>query len=171
MSKINKHNTSMPPVYSNLPFGEQLVLWAIRMWAKALNEDANISDVLRQGFRLAGVQDAFGFLDSIMYVLATAGNGVIDIRCPGCSKISADEHRIMGAIAVYQRQTDFKHCDPYLCFWLPPTALRIVREPAMKLAKALTNGGLILRSQSWVLAVPTDKLDVRTNVLESQTVH
>ncbi len=171
MPQTNKHHFSMPSVYSELPFGEQLVLWAIRMWAKALNEDANISDVLRQGFRLAGVQDAFGFLDSIMYVLATAGNGVIDVRCPGCSEISADEQHIMGAIAVYQYDTGVTHSDPYLCFWLPPTALRIVREPTMKLAKALKKGGLVLRSRSWILTVSTDKLNVRNTSFESQTVH
>ena len=108
----------MPSVYSDLPFGEQLVLWGIRMWAKGLNEDTNISDILRQGFQLAGVQDAFGFIDSLMYVLATSGKGVIDVRCPGCSEISTDEHRLLGAIAIYQCEIDLADGDPYLSCWL-----------------------------------------------------
>ena len=171
MSEINKLNSSMPTVYSDLPFGEQLILWGMRMWAQALNQDVNISDVLREGFRLAGVQDAFGFLDSIMYILATAGRGVIDIRCPGCSEISADEHRLLGAIAIHQCDFVLADSDPYLCLWLPPAALRIAREPTIKLAKALQRGGLALRSRTWVLDVVTDNLEISNTLAENHTIH
>ena len=171
MPQINKTDSSMPSVYSDLPFGEQLVLWGLRMWAKAFNEDTNISGVLREGFRLAGVQNAFGFLDSIMYVFATAGRGTMDIRCPGCSKISIDEHRILGAVASYQSVDTLAVSDPYLSLWLPTTALRIVREPTMQLASILKKGGLILRPRPWALNVKRDNFRTRVTSVDNHTVH
>ena len=171
MPEKTEPNLIMPSVYSDLPFGEQLVLWGLRMWVKAFNEDTNISDVMREGFRLAGVQEAFCFLDSIMYVFATSGRGALDIRCPGCSEISTDEHRIMGAIAIYQCEANLGDSDPYLRFWLPPAALRIVREPTMQLANTLKKGRLVLRPRPWILNVSADKLEAPLNFAESPTIH
>ena len=161
----------MPSVYSDLPFAEQLVLWALRMWAKAFTQDANISHILREGFRLAGVPDAFGFLDSIMYVFATVGRCVLDIRCPACSEISIDEHRILGAIAVYQYGDSRINSDPYLRYWLRPTALRIIQEPTIKLANALKKGNLMIRPRPWTLTISIESSGISARTSEYQTIH
>ena len=171
MIQTNKTGSAMPSVYSDLPFGEQLVLWALRMWSKAFTQDANISHILREGFRLAGVPDAFGFLDSIMYVFATVGRGVLDIRCPACSEISIDEHRILGAIAVYQYGDPRINSDPYLRYWLRPTALRIIQEPTIKLANALKKGNLIIRPRPWTLTMSIESSGISARTSEYQTIH
>ena len=101
MVNINQQDhASLAAVYSELPFGEQLVLWGIRMWVRAFNQGDNNHSVLQKGFSLAGVAEAYGALDAIMDVLSQSGQGVVDIRCPCCSEISFDEHRIIGALAA-----------------------------------------------------------------------
>ena len=171
MVQINKIDSTMPSVYSDLPFGEQLVLWGLRMWAKAFNRDANISEILREGFRLAGALDAFGFLDSIMYVFATAGRGVLDIRCPSCSEISIDEHRILGAIAVYQNGDSRLNSDPYLRCWLRPAELRVIQEPTIKLANVLKKGNLIIRPRPWALTISVERSGVSADTSDNHTIH
>ena len=171
MVHINKIDSTMPSIFSDLPFGEKLVLWGLRMWAKAFTQDTNISNILREGFRLAGVPDAFGFLDSIMYVFATVGRGVLDIRCPACSEISIDEHRILGAIAVYQYGDPRINSDPYLRYWLRPTALRIIQEPTIKLANALKKGNLIIRPRPWTLTMSIESSGISARTSEYQTIH
>ena len=51
-------HAAMAVALSDLPFGEQLLLWGIRMWVRSYNEGANIHNILHNGFKLAGVPTA-----------------------------------------------------------------------------------------------------------------
>ena len=134
---------------SDLPFGEQLFLWGIRMWVRAHNKGTNIHNILQNGFKLAGVPTALSALDTMMWIFTTSGRGVMDIRCPQCTEISLDEHRLMGAIAVLQLTEKVSDSDAYLTFWMPSTALRILRGPTSQLADAMKKSGLIIRARPW----------------------
>jgi len=91
---------------SDLPFAEQFLLWGIRIWVQAFNQGANSYETLGKGFCLAGAKGAHETRDDIMSIFVTSGHGVININCPQCSYITSDEHRIMGAVAAWQRETD-----------------------------------------------------------------
>lgn len=130
---------------SETPFSEQFLLWGIRMWAQAFNQGVNNYETLNEGFSLAGVKDAHEPLDYIMTIFATSGQGIININCPKCNRITIDEHRIMGAVAAWQRENDPLSGNAYISSWLPSTALRVMRRPAFQLAKTLRQGNLIIR--------------------------
>ena len=81
-----------PSTFIELPFGEQLMLWAMRLWMRGLRDGTPDQAILRTGFKLAGVPDAHPALDGLMTIITTAATDTIDIRCPQCADISADEH-------------------------------------------------------------------------------
>jgi hypothetical protein len=135
---------------SDLPFAEQLLLWGIRMWAYAFNQGVNNYETLNKGFCLAGANGAHEALDSIMSVFATSGLGIMNINCPKCEYISIDEHRIMGAVAAWQKEIDPLIGNAYISSWLPPAALRIICLPAHQLAKTLKQGNLNISLRPWL---------------------
>ena len=47
MQQIDKKESGLPTEFSDLPLGEQIVLWGFRMWAKAFNQNTNISYLLQ----------------------------------------------------------------------------------------------------------------------------
>ena len=171
MQQIDKKKPGLPTEFSDLPLGEQIVLWGFRMWAKAYNQNTNISYLLQEGFRLAGISEAFTYLNSLMHIFASSGKGSIDIHYPNCSNISIDEHRILGAIAAYQNDKDFNNCDPYLSFWLSPAALRMSRAPMLQLANTLKKKGLLFVPRPWSLTLSVDNLMNHTSPDDNHTIH
>ena len=157
MTRISsKGHGAMAMTLSDLPFGEQLLLWGIRMWVRAFNDGASIHNILQNGFKLAGVPTALGSLDTMMGIFASSGRGVMNIRYPQCREISLDEHRILGAIAVLQHMDQPSDSDPYLSFWIPSAALRILRGPTSQLAHIMKQGGLMIRTRPWVRNLRSD---------------
>jgi len=140
----------IPPAFAELPFGEKLVLWAVRLWVRAHTDDSGAHEFLNTGFKLAGANTAYPALDGLMTVLATAGYGNIDIRMPNCAEISHGEHRILGAIAAWQQGQGAQHAGMYLACWLPPAALRLAQDPLSTLADALGSAGLHVRPRPGV---------------------
>ena len=157
MTRISSTNQAVMAIaLSDLPFGEQLFLWGIRMWVRAHNNGTNIHNILHNGFKLAGVPTALGALDAMMGIFATSGRGVMDIRCPNCTEVSLDEHRIMGAIAVLQHTDQTSDSDAYLSCWIPPAALRILRGPTSQLTDIMKQGGLMIRARPWARILHND---------------
>ena len=140
--------------FRDLPFGEQLMLWGVRLWVQALRDEGNVHDLLCRGFRLAGAPGAHPALDDLLTIIATTARGNVDIRCPRCRDISVDEHRLMGAVAAWQYQAGAVVADTFLDAWLPPAGLRMARAPASDLAAALRGAGLMIRPRRWVHHAP-----------------
>ncbi|MAH83955.1 MAG: hypothetical protein CBB68_06270 [Rhodospirillaceae bacterium TMED8] len=140
--------------FSGLPFGEQLFLWGIRFWVQAHTRCVNYQDMLKNGFLLAGVPKAHGLLDSMMTLFTTAGNGTMDIRCPQCGDISADEHRILGAVAAFQKSTDERVIDSYIECWMSEAGLRFLPPVVCDLANQFKTNRLMLRPRPWAISLP-----------------
>ena len=170
MTRINSTDHAAMTL-SDAQFSEKLFLWGIRMWVRAYNDDANIHSILHNGFKLAGVADALGALDAMMDIFATAGRGVMDIRCPSCTEVSLDEHRIMGAIAVIQRTNQPSDGDVYLSYWMPPAALRILQGPTSQLAGIMKKGGLTIRARPWALNLHSDHEIALSTSSENRVLH
>lgn len=164
-------HAAMAMALPDFPFGEQLFLWGIRMWVRSYNEGANIHNILHNGFKLAGVPTALGALDAMMGIFATSGHGIIDIRCPKCTEVSLDEHRIMGAIAVLQHTDQPSDGEAYLSCWLPSAALRIVRGPSSQLADIMKQGGLMIRARPWARNLRNNHEIAKSEPLENHILH
>ncbi len=172
MTRISStDHAAMAMALSDFPFGEQLFLWGIRMWVRSYNEGANIHNILHNGFKLAGVPTALGALDAMMGIFATSGHGIIDIRCPKCTEVSLDEHRIMGAIAVLQHTDQPSDGEAYLSCWLPSAALRILRGPSSQLADIMKQGGLMIRARPWARNLRSDHEMVKSDASENHILH
>jgi len=172
MTRISStDHAAMAMALSDFPFGEQLFLWGIRMWVRSYNEGANIHNILHNGFKLAGVPTALGALDAMMGIFVTSGHGIIDIRCPKCTEVSLDEHRIMGAIAVLQHTDQPSDGEAYLSCWLPSAALRILRGPSSQLADIMKQGGLMIRARPWARNLRSDHEMVKSDSSENHILH
>lgn len=134
--------------FSDLPFGEKLILWAVRIWVQAIKQEANAQTVLRTGFKRAGAPDAHPALDDLMTIIATSAQCSIDVRCPKCSSISPDEQRLLGAVSAWQNEVNPYLADSFLCAWIPPSALRVARTPTAQLAQSLKIAGLAIRPRA-----------------------
>lgn len=131
--------------YGELPFSEQLIVWAVRFWVQALKNETNVQSELRTAFKLARAPDGHPALDDLMTIITVSAQQRIDIRCTKCSSISPDEERIIGAIAAWQHDYDESHINPYLSAWLPKAAQRVAQTPIKQLSCALSKAGLRLR--------------------------
>ncbi len=141
--------TGLNEEFELLPFGEQLLLWAIRLWVRAVKERTSISETLQRGFRLAGAPDAFWGLDDLMTIIGATAKTSIDIRCIRCPEISIDEHRLLAIVAAQQR--DGRDVERHLATWLPPSVLRYALGPVEVLAGALKSGNLQVRPRDSIL--------------------
>ncbi len=135
--------------FADLPFGEQLMIWAMRLWARTDTAKPQVHSLLRKGFALAGIEHAHGAFDSLMTLLTTATTRPIDIRCATCGTVSDDEQRLLGALADHQNPGSGLPGDTaaesFLSVWLPPAARRLAREPIGDLARTLARMGLMIR--------------------------
>lgn len=141
------------------PYAEQLALWSIRMWVRAYrSQDPEFFEALNQGLLLSDIQqDGVHALDAMMTILAVSTEASIDVRCPGCEKISLDEQRMLASMATLQkaqRDGTIGLPDPYLSVWLPRSALRMIRPPLSDFVQAFTSLELIIRPRPWILHLP-----------------
>ena len=172
MSRLEKTPTAKPnDAFLELPFEEQILLWGIRVWVRNYRNDSNSQNLLHIAYSRAGVPSAHTGLDTMMEMITSNGYGVMEVRCPSCTKISSDEMRLMAAIAACQHGSSLNDGDIYLKCWAKPATLRILRPAAQLLAKALKDGGLLIRPRPWSLSPPPPiKSNVSTH-LHSVAIH
>ena len=172
MKKIESLRQAKPEdAFLELSFGEQILLWGIRIWVHSYKNDTNSQSLLRLAFTHAGVSCAHSVLNTMMEMITAAGYGVMAINCPNCIKISDDEMRLMAAIAAWQHGSSQHDGDIYLKCWANPATLRILGPTAQLLANTLKEGGLLVRPRPWSLRpfIPSRR---STNTrLVSVTIH
>ena len=137
--------TTIPVEFSELPFSEQLVLWATRIWVRALKTETNAQGLLRTGFQRVRAPEARPALDDLLTIIAVSAQCDIDVRSTTCKSVSPDEQSLMGAIAAWQSHASVSVADSFLGAWMPPSAVRLARTPTAQLATALKDVGLTIR--------------------------
>ena len=158
-------------VFLELSFGEQMLLWGIRIWVTSYKNDLDTQNLLNLAYSHAGVPRAHVALDTMMEIITTNGYGVMDIRCPSCINISADEMRLIAAIAAWQNGSSPNDGDIFLEFWVKPAALRIMRPIARMLAKELKDGGLLIRPRALMHSSLLLSRQNTGNKMQSVTIH
>lgn len=131
--------------FNDLGFAEQLVLWAVRHWAKIRRDEGDPRRLLTEAFTHARAAAAAPALDRLLAIINATATCTIDVRCPNCAQVSPDELRLLGAIADLQRGDGGNQAVRFLSAWLPAAAVRGAQGPAASLASALAAGGLLLR--------------------------
>lgn len=171
MNKLERLPHPKPEdVFLELSFGEQMLLWGIRIWVRSYKNDLDTQNLLHLAYSHAGVPRAHVALDTMMEIITTNGFGVMDVGCPNCLNISADEMRLMAAIAALQHGSQHDG-DIYLKFWVKPAALRIMRPVARMLAEELKDGGLLIRPRLWMLSSLLLSRQDTDNKMQSVTIH
>ena len=172
MNKLERTPHAKPSdEFLELSFGEQLFLWGIRIWVSGYRNDTNVHNMLRLAYTHAGVPKAHTELNTMMEVITTAAFGVMDVRCPSCTKVSDDELLLMSAIAAWQHGSSPHDGDIYLECWAKPTTLRILRPIARTLAIVLRDGGVLIRPRPWSLNLPSPSRQNTRNRFQSVTIH
>ena len=135
----------------SLLLGQRFLLWAIRQWVWTLKSKDEGHATLRDGFRQAGLEDGYFVIDELLAVLGSAAIKSIDIRCPRCPGISADEKALIAVIAALQKD-DTSTSTGLLEGWLPPSVVWLAQRPAAQLARLMEGIGLELELTERVLA-------------------
>ena len=143
---MTKSRSSMiPPKFLDLPFGEKLLLWAVRLWVTGAREGTNVQETLRHAFKLAGVPDAYIALDGFLSTISGSATVQFDNRRLKCADISYDEHLFLGLNAAWQQGHGKDHGTAILSSRFPLATIYIIQGPASKLAEILKCGGLIIQ--------------------------
>lgn len=137
-----------PAVYpANAPIAElrtaeMFGVCAARLWvASYCGAPGQVPD-WRVGFVAARVQDSpTAAFDVLFGIIAAGARRKLDIRCPSCRALGADEAALLQAISLLQgdRLADARLI---LADWLPPAAARGALVPAKAFADGLAEAGL-----------------------------
>lgn len=130
---------------TSLPFGEQLFLWAVRLWVKEYKTGKTDHHILHHGLKLAGVMNAHHSLNELMQIIAISAHRQIEINCPACDEVSIDEHILLDAIAFWMTgETSYKHQLLTLDL-LPTAAARCAEKTLINIALNFRTAGHIIR--------------------------
>ncbi len=74
---------------------DQLLLWGMRTWVRHVKSGVCPHAALVEGLLPFGLEDAIDPLDTFLTTVADYAQGKIDVRCPQCQKVSADENTLI----------------------------------------------------------------------------
>ncbi|MBH89307.1 MAG: hypothetical protein CMF71_03620 [Magnetovibrio sp.] len=172
MNNLEKVPQAQPEdTFLELKFGEQMLLWGFRIWVCGYKKDLNTNNLIHLAYAQAGIPSAQIALDSIMTLITANGSGVMDVRCPSCTEISADEMRLMGTISALQSASSSNAGDIYLECWAKPATLRMLRPVTQMLANVLKEGGMFIRPRPWSLALHLPSRNLTSTIMHPITIH
>ena len=144
-----------PTRFEALPIGEQLTVWATRMWARAHHDSPALHRNLHDAFRIARIPEGYLAFDRIMTVLCTASQEGIAIGCTCCTGVTDDEQVLLGIVAEFQSGTAAR-AHMVLEDWLPAAAARIAAEYFSEYALLIKGAGLQIRLRQWTRSPDPD---------------
>jgi hypothetical protein len=81
---------------------EAVLLLAIRWWVAAIRRDEDPAVRLDLGLGRAGVPDAAPHVEALMRAIAHSARRQIEVNCPHCPSLSADEAQLLEATSLSQ---------------------------------------------------------------------
>jgi hypothetical protein len=122
---------------------ELLGLATLRMWAAPHRRPQQVHPDWRDGPRAAWLEeDAAEAFDTLMRLVVATGHRVLDVRCPPCPGLGADEVAFLAML--HGAQAHPAGGDGMLGAWLPPGAVRAARPFLAQFAAAMAARGLWL---------------------------
>lgn len=89
--------------FLKLPFAEQFLIWAARVWIAAAAEGRRIPPVLQEGLCAAGVPEAAEPLDALLWILCRHANRVPEFHGVRCPCLGRDERMLVRVMAAAQK--------------------------------------------------------------------
>ena len=129
---------------------EVFILWTIRTWVQTEIGRHSSRQCFQDGLEKAGCQEAANPLSALLDIVGTAANRKIEIHVPTCPCISADEKRLLHALAAQQTGHTLEAFD-VLTNLLPGAAVRIALGYVDAVALSLARAGLLLPDRAWHL--------------------
>ena len=143
---------SSPWTVTDLTTAERALLTGIRQWFRAGTAGAMAS--MRIGLNVAGVPNtALLPLFALLGTFAVAGARKPEIRCPACSRISADEAALLDSLAAVQGG-DAEVAAQLFDRWLPPVALCMAVDAMGELGNILDGARIFLPRRRAARLVP-----------------
>jgi hypothetical protein len=122
---------------------EQFLIWACRHWVAHHRSIAEAMPRLRQGFAVAGVEEAVLPFHCLMTVLAEHHTRPLDLRCGGCRALGTDEALLLRVIGGCQRCC-YSLAASLLQDCLPIAAARAAADHADRVARHFAAAGFVL---------------------------
>ncbi|HYF89934.1 hypothetical protein [Azospirillum sp.] len=141
-----------PWTVTDLTTAERALLTGVRQWFRAGTAGAMAS--MRIGLNVAGVPNtALLPLFALLGTFAVSGARKPEIRCPACSRISADEAALLDSLAAVQNG-DAEVAAQYLDRWLPLVALCMATDAMRELGAILDGARIYLPRRRSARLVP-----------------
>ena len=100
------HLADIQPAYpdraAELDRSECVLLIALRCWVEAYRTSEDPIPRLTQGLDIAGAPDAAHSIDALMRTVARTARRPLDIHCPFCPGVSADEAQLLHTVSLIQ---------------------------------------------------------------------
>ena len=152
---------------TDLPLGEQFVLWAARLWVKSQHFAPTLHLNLRDGFRSAHIEEGYLVLDRIMTLLSMQAIQNILFRDTDCSAMTGDEQLLLGVFADFQTGDEDK-AHLILSDWFSSETAHMAGCEFKNFAMLLKENGLHIRERQWF---SIDFENSRAPVLRLPNVH
>jgi hypothetical protein len=139
---MRDHVVSTPSFPSMEP-RQRFLLWAIRVWVGCYRARALPAAALSVAFGQVGLGEGAAALHLALKALAAGTRRPIDVHCPHCGGLSADEALLLEAIGAAQ-QGDEEGLRRRLSGLVAPAHVDRAATTIGELARMLAVGGLIL---------------------------
>lgn len=137
-----------PATVAALEPSERLFLGQVRLWVQAVRQGLNPVPALRQAMAAQGVGAAAMSIDMLMRILGRAARRPVEVRCPACSRLAADEQALLHAARLAQGR-DMRLAEETLrAALLSPVAASFAMGPLEGLGRIFAAAGLPLPSRA-----------------------
>jgi hypothetical protein len=136
----NDAGTALPAA-ADLPPGARLVLWSMRYRVALLKRRRGPDALLEQVFRWNDADDALAPLDALVVLIARTATRGVEVRCPGCPGVAADEMTLIRACADGARD-DERSAALRLSAMVPGPAASFAAAYAAGIGRTLAAAGL-----------------------------
>lgn len=139
-----------PKVASDLNAPEMIILWTLRSWVWETVAHGKVGATFAERFADVDCLDAAPPLASFLEIVGSVAIRRIQIHKPCCSQLGSDEKRFLH---VFEAQQNGRALEAFeaLSQLLPPTAVRVALDHALKIAQCFGRSGMFLAERNWNL--------------------
>jgi hypothetical protein len=143
-----------PTRTDGLDDAESLLLLSIRWWVAAIRHDEEPTLRLELGLGPAGLRTAVASVHAMMTGIARTARRPLDVYCPRCPTLSADEAQLLDAASLAQAGEREQAYQALALVLLSARGAEFVLEPLAGLGTLFAAAGRLLHRRRTPLARP-----------------
>jgi hypothetical protein len=153
----------------DLNTAEILVLWSFRVWVRCNSEQTALQQILKEGFEIANVPEAYLKFDEMMSYTQSLLTASVEVRRIKCRSVNRDEITLLSAIAELQiNETSFFAAA--MSRWIPVEYIEEIIPASSAFATLMANQDLILRRWKMVEKKRSASL-LESTILQNSMCH